>query len=312
MHVGSYTFRCRFKCRAFLPQFKGSTLRCGFGHALKRISCALRSQDCGSCLLSGSCAYAFLFEVKKAIPLESGHLRVAQRPHPYVIVPPDEKKRVYEANDPFIFDLILFGRANDYLPHILYAVREMGKSGLGKRTKNKGRFEIESVQQGDQTIFSGDNLNTGYPLQQLSLDMLTGSADGEITLTCLTPLRLKYVSRLQSALPFHIIIRAALRRVSTLEAVYGDGEPDLDYKGIAARAAGIKATDSDCRWVEIERYSSRQRSSMMFGGVQGRAVYRGDGLSEFLPLLRYCEVTHLGKQTSFGLGKIIVQDKVEV
>ncbi len=311
MRVGTYTFRCRFRSRALLPEFKGSTLRGGFGHALKRVSCALRRQDCSSCLLSDSCAYAFLFEIKKVLPFEAKRLRVAQRPHPYVIVPPNEKKRVYEANDPFTFDFILFGRANDYLPHILYAVREMGQNGLGKRTKNKGCFEIESVGQGDQIIFSGDNLNTGYPLQEIFLDTLSGSADGTINVTCLTPLRLKYANQLQNALPFHFIIRAALRRVSTLETIYGDGEPDLDYKGIAARATDVKEADSDCRWVEIERYSNRQSTAMMFGGVQGRAAYKGTGLSEFLPLLRYCEVTHLGKQTSFGLGKIIVQDTVE-
>jgi hypothetical protein len=230
-----------------------------------------------------------------------------------VIVSPDEKKRTYETGDPFIFDLVLFGRANDYLPHILYAIREMGRNGLGKKSIHDGRFEIERVEQGGQTIFIGDNLNTGCHLQELFLEKSSNSTTDTVALTCLTPLRLKYTNELQSSLPFHLIIRAALRRVSSLEAVYGEGEPELDYKGIVARATKVQTSvsDSDCRWVEIERYSNRQRSAMMFGGVQGRLVYKGKGFSEFLPLLHYCEVTHLGKQTSFGLGKITVRDNVE-
>lgn len=311
MRIGKYTFQCRFKSLASLPEFKGSTLRGGFGHALKRISCALRRQDCSTCLLFETCAYAFLFEVKKALPYESKCLRVAQRPHPYVIVPPDDTKRAYEADDPFSFDFILFGRANDYLPHILYAVREMGQNGIGKTTKCEGLFEIEKVLQGDQTIFTGDILDTNSPLQQVSLNMLSASDPDKITFHCQTPLRLKYINELQASLPFHLVIRAALRRVSMLETVYGNGAPDLDFKGIAARATSIKTTDSDCRWIEIERYSNRQRSAMKFGGVLGSLVYKGEGLAEFLPLLHYCEVTHLGKQTSFGLGKIVVQDKTE-
>ncbi|OPY08167.1 MAG: hypothetical protein A4E66_01907 [Syntrophus sp. PtaB.Bin001] len=44
---------------------------------------------------------------------------------------------------------------------------------------------------------------------------------------------------------------------------------------------------------------------MLMGGLIGDIRYSGP-LDEFLPLLRFCEKTHLGKQTSFGLGKIAV------
>ncbi|MBI5558670.1 MAG: CRISPR system precrRNA processing endoribonuclease RAMP protein Cas6 [Deltaproteobacteria bacterium] len=103
-------------------------------------------------------------------------------------------------------------------------------------------------------------------------------------------------------MPFHLLIRAALRRVSSLEETFGQGEPPLDYRGLVRRAEQITARESDCRWVDIERYSNRQKTNMLIGGLQGKLVYEGE-LAEFLPLLRYCEVTHLGKQTAFGLGR---------
>jgi hypothetical protein len=38
------------------------------------------------------------------------------------------------------------------------------------------------------------------------------------------------------------------------------------------------------------------------GGLQGKLIYEGE-LAEFLPLQKYCEVAHLGKQKVFGLGR---------
>jgi Uncharacterized conserved protein (DUF2276). len=45
---------------------------------------------------------------------------------------------------------------------------------------------------------------------------------------------------------------------------------------------------------------------MLMGGMIGRVSYRGR-LGEYLPLLDFCEKVHIGKATTFGLGKIHVQ-----
>ena len=42
------------------------------------------------------------------------------------------------------------------------------------------------------------------------------------------------------------------------------------------------------------------------GGVGGSIEFEG-GLAPCLPLLRVAEVVHLGKETSFGLGKVRVE-----
>ncbi|MBF0235767.1 MAG: CRISPR system precrRNA processing endoribonuclease RAMP protein Cas6 [Desulfamplus sp.] len=307
MKIGQYTFNCRFTTQALLPYFKGSTLRGGFGLALKKISCALRQQKCDACLLSETCAYAYLFEVEKARHGDGERQRFAHRPHPYLLFSPDEQKRQFEIDDSLIFQITLFGRANEYLPHVFYAVNEMGKRGLGKKSQMPGEFEIRNVEISGKTIFSGGELNTKTQLTELSLQPQGSPGDDKSSIDCITPLRLKHTNKFQAVLPFHLIVRAALRRISSLEEAYGDGEPDLDYKGLSARAENVKTVSADCHWVEFERYSSRQRSVMKFGGVRGGIIYSGEDLPEFLPLLHYCEMTHLGKQTSFGLGKIKVK-----
>ena len=44
-----------------LPAYKGSTLRGAFGHAFKKVVCALRTKTCGDCLLNERCVYSYIF-----------------------------------------------------------------------------------------------------------------------------------------------------------------------------------------------------------------------------------------------------------
>lgn len=305
MQAGTYTFSCRFDTDALLPAFKGSTLRGGLGQALKQITCALRKRQCNSCMLFSSCVYAFLFEKKNTSPATPSP-PAAHPPHPYVLVPPAEKQRDYSAGTPFAFSLLLFGRANDYLPHVIYAVQEMGRAGLGKNTAAKGQFRLESVHLGDTILYNNGNLTLPENIPELIPVATPEASTNTLGLTCKTPVRLKHNNRFRTDLPFHLLVRAALRRISSLEAAYGNGEPALDYKGLAARATAVRNLSENCQWVEIERYSNRQQTAMLIGGVLGSNLYQGDDLAEFLPLLRYCEVVHLGKQTSFGLGRIVI------
>lgn len=290
-----------------MPTFKGSTIRGGLGHSLKKIACALKRQECQDCLLRNTCAYALLYETHPGQGPGDSHpilSPVRRRPHPYVLIPPDDSTRHYQSGEPFSFGIQLFGPAIQYLPHVVFAVQEMGKAGLGRGNLNgEGRFLLEAVYQDDQRIYDGKALAAPPQPISLAINPPPVAPVARLTLTCLTPLRLKYTNQLQGSLPFHLLIRAALRRIAALESAYGEGEPDLDYKGLAARAAQVAIEKAACRWAEIERYSARQKTAMLIGGIMGAITYTGE-LGEFLPLLRYCEITHLGKQTSFGLGRI--------
>jgi len=54
-------------------------------------------------------------------------------------------------------------------------------------------------------------------------------------------------------------------------------------------------------------YSHRQDRAMLLGGLTGRVTYVG-ALTEFVPFLRFVEKVHLGKATTFGLGKIALSN----
>ena len=62
MQFGKYQFKCTLQKDAYLPPYKGSTFRGGFGSALKKVSCTVRHGECANCLLAGRCLYARTFE----------------------------------------------------------------------------------------------------------------------------------------------------------------------------------------------------------------------------------------------------------
>ena len=314
MLIGDYRFDCLLTTPALVSAFKGSMLRGAFGHAFKKVSCALRRQDCETCLLTETCPYSFVFENHSTdtIDLSAGKARMSARPHPYTFQPPPETNLMYQKGELFSFGISLFGKANDYLPHIIYAVEMMGENGIGRRNgADRGQFILQKISTDNHLVYSCQSkvLNRSQPLTRLSLEANphpSQEAVANLAITFLTPLRLKHQNQFQNTMPFHLLIRTALRRVATLEQYYADGEPPLDYRGMTRRAEKIDTVTSDCCWVDLERYSSRQKSAMFLGGMVGTIRYRGD-LDEFLPILHYCQKTHLGKQTTFGLGQIMFQ-----
>lgn len=326
-----------------LPAYAGSMFRGGFGHAFKRITCALRHGDCDACLLGPQCLYQYVFE---SIPSADGDLlrKDQAAPHPFIIEPPLDGRRDYAPGDHLELGLTLIGRGVDCLPYFIVAFDELGRTGLGRANSRFLLTEVlgESPNGGgdgwrpiytgaqrhlcdDFRIRSGagpwscpcsqDSGTTFVRDQQhehdhghvhehdhgSSTDHVHGHEHGSLTVRFLTPTRLKYDSHLTADLEFHILIRNLLRRLSALSSFHCGSSLDLDFRGLVERAQAVKTVGRDLRWVDWERYSARQQTTLLMGGFLGTATFRGP-LAEFLPLLRLGQHVHIGKGTVFGLG----------
>lgn len=309
MRFGRYEFICRLETAAELPPYKGSTFRGVFGRALKQVVCALKRQSCESCLLREKCVYAVVFETP--VSRKSKDSRMAVPPHPFVIEPPLTAQTRYPAGAAFDFRLLLMGETNTYLPYFIYAFDRMGKIGMGRKINGaRGRFLLETVRSKDAVLYTSatQKLNIDAVPEKLDLELSKHppANTARLKLTLETPLRFKFDNRLQAALPFHVLVRAILRRISSLMNAYGGGEPDLDYRGLVKRAEAVPIASTNLSWYDWERYSFRKDEKMRMGGMIGSIVYdRVPG--EYFPLLEFCEQVHLGKQTAFGLGKIRVE-----
>ena len=208
---------------------------------------------------------------------------------------------------------MLFGPFNARLPYFVYAFAEAGAIGIGKKVNGRrGRFRLEHIEAAGQMIYTDtDQKLSGFEtarelnLETASVVRQPGRKDA-VTLVFETPLRIKYRNHLAPELPFHVLVRALLRRIATLEKAFGDGEPDLDYRGLVERAKMVRTAENRLAWFDWRRYSTRQQQEMLMGGMLGSVTYEGD-IGEYLPLIDYCAKVHVGKQTTFGLGRYSVE-----
>ena len=140
MRYGKYSFKCCFENDAILPPYKGSTFRGIFGHALKKVVCALKRQECEDCLLKERCIYTLVFETRHALKVPDGS-RISAPPNPFVIEPPLSDETIYKKGSLFDFNLLLFGNVNSSLAYFNYAFDQIGKTGIGKKIgESRGCF----------------------------------------------------------------------------------------------------------------------------------------------------------------------------
>ncbi|MEA2100976.1 MAG: CRISPR system precrRNA processing endoribonuclease RAMP protein Cas6, partial [Thermodesulfobacteriota bacterium] len=304
-----YIFSCKFNNTAILPEYKGSTFRGVLGHSLKKVVCTLKKQDCKDCLLRSQCLYPRVFELSSWNNTDNTKTRVVSPPHPYVIEPDDNSTKThFQKGDTFDFALLLFGDINKSLPYFIYAFDQVGNVGIGKRINGKrAGFSLIKVISDNKIVYDAQDtkIKDWDYARDLALDTASRPSETHLNLNLATPLRVKHENRLNADLPFHILIRTALRRISSLFEYYGQGEPVLDYPGLVQRAGAVETASSTLTWFDWKRYSNRQDRSMLMGGMTGDITYNGE-LGEYMEVLRLCELLHLGKQTTFGLGKIKV------
>lgn len=300
--VAHFSFQLRTATPVSLPAYAGSAFRGAFGHALKKAVCIRRDGDCGPCLVKNSCVYFYVFETP--VRPESKMMRkYPYSPHPFVLRPPSEAKTEWENGEPFSCGLVLIGRAIDYLPYFILTFERMGERGIGR---GRGRLALESVMNGDgsSVVYSGETKTLDARFQIMNGEALSGSEEAKkVTLTFLTPTRLKTQGELSGSLEFHLLIRNLLRRLSLLAYFHCGTDPaSVDARGLIKKAMDIRTLQSTLTWRDWERYSTRQDAKMKLGGVVGSVTYEGD-LGPFLPYLRLGELVHVGKGTSFGLGR---------
>ncbi len=283
-----------------LPMYLGSTLRGGFGTAFKRVVCALRDRLCHECILKGKCVYSYVFETPP--PAGTTVMRKYESsPHPFIIEPPQITHHEYKAGDTLTLNLILIGRAIDYLPYFIYTFEEFGRIGIGK---GRGQFELQDVSCEGKTIYdSKTKILTSFDYLTLDSGAEITRSLQSLTLNFLTPCRIVYNGYLTKDLQFHIFIRNLLRRIALLSYFHsGCDTSQIDFKGIIEQARQIRLAHDHLQWYDWERYSARQETRMKMGGFVGKITFEGD-ITPFMPLIKAGDVLHVGKGTSFGLGR---------
>lgn len=285
-----------------LPAYPGSVLRGGFGSAFRHIACPFRDKECPKCLLRDKCIYSYIFET----PLPQGS-RIMRKypyvPHPFILEPPwvgVEAPSQLGKGNPFTMNLVLIGKAADYLPYFIYALDEMGSRGLGK---GRGKLKLVAVKQEKKTIYDGGRKTLeGKPAAEEIRFNRPRARPKAIRLIFQSPTRIVHQGKPTQRLDFHILIRSLLRRISLLAYFHCGETLPIDFQGLIKQASAIRTESLSLHWYRWGRYSRRQDQEIPMDGLLGDATYAGD-LAPFLPYLRAGEILHVGKGTAFGMGK---------
>lgn len=393
--VSRYEFVIEAVDTLYLPVYKGSTFRGGFGTAFKKVCCSDRRGDCRKCLLRHACPYAYVFETAPPEGAEA-LAKFEQVPHPFVLEPLLTERQEFPPGEELSFGLVLIGRGIEFLPYFIVAFQEFGKTGIGR---GRGRFKLarayattrvpngggkasnaslphprvtDDGQEGiDRLLVFDGETNKVYMrdavvgwddiraasdqlLEQignigandtprhicnspvdplLSRTSIAKSCDSpfehdlqsktnqtharsaasshalHLTVSFETMTRLKFEGSLNDRPEFHVLIRSLLRRISSLLYFHHGTKLDMDFRGFISQAERVRLAVQRTRWVDWERYSSRQDTRMKLGGIVGTATYEFDDpnlTALFLPWLLLGQYVHVGKGVTFGLGAIYV------
>ncbi len=291
-----------------LPAYLGSTLRGAFGHAFRAVACpAPRGMECP---IPAQCPYHLIFETSP--PPHSDALRTHEDiPRPFVISPGTANinagsfRRTFHSGDELSFELVLIGRAQEFFPYFVVALREVDKIGRSRRAVELRRIDALGKGEAPAVVYdAADNLVRGNAPAVTLEELAVASPGRHLTIEFLTQTRLKHEGRFVRRPEFQIVFRRLLGRLSSLSRFHCGAPLDVDFKGLIDEAASIRLTQDNTKWTRWERYSSRQDKRMEWEGIIGQATYEGD-FTPFWKFLKFGEFVHVGHSATFGLGKYV-------
>lgn len=302
-------FRFELTARApFTAPFTAIPLRGAFGYALRNACCRHEVNACAGCAEAVECGYARLFE--SAPPADSPIAgRFAAAPRPYLLQPDETTagKRI-AAGQTFCLNLTLIGSAIDHLPAVTAAFAGLGcTEGIGKE---RARFDLARIVQylpgEEHTVFGGGRfLPPGDPFRYDRIPEVRGIR--RATVRFITPLDLRIRgTALRGAPTFVQLLEALLQRTLLLNHLYCGAdwlEPD---QGVIGRSSPVSILRASMGAAGLRRTSTRNEHSDRKEGVTGSVTYGGD-ISPYIPLLRLGELTGIGRSTTFGLGRYLLE-----
>lgn len=307
--IARYRFNFRVTQAINTQLYAGSALRGAFGHALKQLACVTKIKECIACPLLSSCPYTQIFSPHEIPRTRNEFSTIHQIPVPYLIEPPTLGSKTYEPESEFSFNMVLMGDSLKQLPLIIMAWRRALLRGLG-RTDGKAELINVVFTTLNESLVVYDEDSPVLAEHQTGLSLPRYAAAQDLHLLFSTPLRIQKDKKVLGALDMtaRILLRNIIRRVSLVVQFHLGSVIDIDVHRINLLADTV---DDERRlsWQDWSRYSTRQEQKINLGGVQGHWLLREVPV-ELLPFVYLGQWLHVGKETSFGLGRYqIISDE---
>ncbi len=276
-----------------LPVFPGNLVRGILGNSLIKSFCTKHTPECQACEYINSCPYSLVF--KTAHPRDfSGRSQA----NPFVIDIESGYERRYVSGDKINFTLTLMGSGCDYSAEIIHALLNYNDSCF---RISDGTVKLYSL----QDVFTGEEFYKNgalgvIPEPSLWSDNIELSKSEYVNLDIIThsPIQLLKDKVLETELYFPIFIDFLFRRIGDVMASFND-TPFLIPYHLLERKPKVEYTSNISKAMIPQGKFSPE-------GIVGRCTYSG-AIVEYLPFILLGELIHIGKLTTRGFGKYVMQ-----
>lgn len=297
-----------------LPQHKTSMLRGVLARIIRNNVCHDFKLPCASCEFATTCIYPSIFDsTVKRTSSDGAAGRNYFLPNPYIIRCGNEKED-FEPEERLTFEMIFMGyEADIYANVMMNALRDFHNMPLGP---NQAQFKASKVAQMFQresrrnSILNNGNTPAAFETQRfpmIELQYFTPGTidDDRIMIHFKTPLKMQKDSQILRRFSFdhfmwqvnHRVAQTALIMKKETDEEQGILQEDLHFPDEAYTVIRDE-------WKEYFRYSSRQLKPIKLSGILATVEIQTALIKEWLPLLEFAEMFHVGKATTFGLGQL--------
>ena len=269
-----------------LPDYLGSTLHGGFGHALMAVSNSLYNKVFAPFDAQGKASIKpFLFAIQN-----------------------NANDHKTSSSHVIRFSLTLFGNAVDTLPEVLAALMLWQTIGLGAK---RNQFKIKRIATNDalpQMIFC-DGQQYALPhissiKQVLSQKLLVAQtrvdANATLIISTTSPWHLKHKRQvLRQAPSAELLALSTWRRLHKLNSMF-----DKPVQGVHSLPSfdNVQLSNESTYHNYVSRYSKKDKQRHFMDSLQGIWAYSGNTV-QFLPVLALAQIIGVGNKTTFGFGQ---------
>ena len=287
-------FTIKMSDDAVLPVQKASALRGGMGEMLLRVNC-VGNRDCENCEYEPECIVRRIMYSKMRIQPEF----MSSGDSVGYVIDCENYQEKFDAGDLLEFDVVLFGRMIVYFGQIVQAFQMLGFWGLGK---DHARFQIQGITNSKrERILTGNDIIMSNVKPVSLADYVSYRKKQDITggkVVFHTPLAIKKSGVFLKEFNIEAILKAAERRIYQLNC----------YEGINADRPNMEehiptAQYLSDRTVSVRRFSNRSEQKIRLDGICGE-IEISDLDETGYEILLAGEITHIGKNTSFGFGRL--------
>lgn len=280
-----------------LPKYKNSMFRGVIARKFRENVCHDMKLACSGCAYLNNCQYSALFESPETSAAMLNHGRSV--PHPYIISC-DSQKTEFIPGDALEFHFLLFGtEVAKYLPQLFMVLQQMEAYPLGKEQM---LFSLERILQetpsDSYTVMNQEFLSEPHTvLWEFSLPENYQT----IFIQFSSPFRSQKQGKILREFHPDIFFEQLKRRYTQLHILYGEDQLLPEFPA-APDASSVKLLYQN--WEDVPRYSSTHHRKMKLGGIiAGFQLERSEETDAWLPYILFGEKFHVGKATTFGMGK---------